>query len=271
MERKISPPIMDNAVSQSTDFYQLAAWFHANRKRVLIISVVVVVIAAVYGISVWSKSSSEASANEALSAIKPLTPKEGAFPTAAESEPYLKVAQEHTGTAAGARALLIGAGILFDAGKFDEAKVQFDKFFAQYPENPLAIQALIGTAASLEAEGKLADAASHYDDIIKHHGNESAVMPQAKSALARLYAAQNHPEEALRLYEEMLKANSNDSWTAEAGIQREELLAKYPNLRKPVAPPPSATVPVPAPKTSATVTVPPIQPQAPAATNSAHP
>lgn len=263
--------VKQSADKQSADFYELVAWFHANRKQVIIVAIIVAVIGAGYGIFVWSKNSSEASANAALSTIRPPMAREGQSTGPADAEPYLKVAQEHSGTAAGARALLIGAGILFDGGKFDQAKQDFDKFFAQYPENPLAIQALVGSAASLEAQGKLADAAAHYDDILKHHGNESAVMPQVKSALARLQVALNHPEEALRLYDDMLKVQSNDSWTAEAGIQREELLAKYPNLRKPVAPPmapPAATVPVPASKPSATVTVPVPQPKTPAATNS---
>ncbi|MDB6020252.1 MAG: Tetratricopeptide 2 repeat protein [Pedosphaera sp.] len=242
---------MDKAVDQSVDLFNLVTWFHANRKRVVTILVAVLVVAAAVGIYIWHQNYTETQANAALSEIKPPMPsQEGALPNPADAQPYERVAEEHPGTSAGARALLMSGGILFDAGKFDEAKAQFDKFLSAYPDNLLAVQAQLGVAASLEAAGKLPEATAHYDELIKRHPNES-IIPQAQSALARLYVAQNKPELAVHLYEGLAKANNNDSWSAEAGIQLQELLAKYPNLRKPVAPPP-------APKTSATVTVPPL-------------
>jgi len=68
---------------------------------------------------------------------------------------------------------------------------------------------------------------------------------------------QNKPEQALRMYEELAKAGNNDTWSAEAGIQAEELLAKYPALRKPANP---VSVPSVVPKASATVSVPSASP-----------
>jgi predicted negative regulator of RcsB-dependent stress response len=242
---------MDKAVSESADLYNLVAWFEVNRKRVITIAVVVLAVAAAIGLYYWHNASTETQANDALSSVRPPVMREGVLATAEDAQPYLKVAAEHPGTSAGGRALLIGGGIMFDAGKFDQAKAEFDKFLGQYPESPLAIQALLGVAASLEAQNKIPEATARYEELLKRHSNES-VAPQAKSALARLYVAQNKPEQAMHIYEELAKAGNNDSWSAEAGIQLEELLAKYPNLKKPMAP-------SPAPRAAATVSVPPLK------------
>ena len=229
---------MENEVKEASDFYHLVAWVHANRKRLIWISAIVVIVGAGIGIYNWNKSNRETQGSEALSNVSPPASAEGST-NAAAAEPYLKVAAEHAGTSGGARALLMAGGILFDAGKYQDARKQFEQFLAQYPDYPLADQALLGVATSYEAEGNLTEAATRYKDFIEHHPTAST-LAQTRSALARVYLAQNKPELALQQYEDMERSRGNDSWTSEAGIQREELLTKYPNLRKQ---PPAPTTP----------------------------
>lgn len=237
---------MDNEVKHTTELYRLVAWAYAKRKELIGISAAVVVIGAAIGIYVWHKNYNETSAAEALSNLKSPASLENI--TASAADPYIKLADEYQGTSAAARALLTAGGILFDAGKFKEAQEQFEKLLGTYPDFPLADEASLGVAASLEAQGKLAEAATHYDDFIKRHTGDSA-LPEAKSALARLYVEQNKPDKAFELYTELARANNADSWSAEAGIQAEELVQKYPGLRKPVAtsPPPGTSQAAPAP------------------------
>lgn len=232
---------MENEVKQTTDFYRLVAWMHANRKRLIVISAVILIAGAGIGIFNWNKSNREAQANEALSNINPPTNAEGST-NAAAAEPYLKVAADYKGTSGGARALLIAGGILFDAGKFQEAQKRFEQFLGEYPDYPLADQALLGVNASYEAEGNLTEAATRYKDFVERHPTAST-LPQAKSALARVYLAENKPELALQQYDDLERTRNNDSWTAEAGIQKEELLAKHPNLRKQPTIPAAASSP----------------------------
>lgn len=260
---------MDKTVEdQSVDLMNLVAWLQINRKRVTTISAAIAAIGAAVGLYVWHRNHNETQANIALSNIKPPAYSPTGVLVPADPQPYMKVADDYTGTAAGSHAQLMAAQAYFDAGKFDQAKAQFEKFLAQYPDNPLASQASLGIAASLEAAGKTAEAATRYDDIIKRNQG-SAILPEAKSALARLYVEQNKPEQAMRLYQELAQAGNNDTWSAEAGIQLEELLAKHPELKKQLTPPPAAVAPaaatgkpataIPAPppgKSSATVTVP---------------
>jgi len=242
---------MDKDVTQSADFYRLVAWLDANRKQVITVTVAVLAVAAIVGGYIMYKQAHEDAAAEALSLLKvPAYAQEGVTVTAADALPFMGLARDYDGTHAAARALLVAGGIYFDAGKFDQAQAAFDQFTREYPDDPLISQALVGVASSLEAQGKLADATSHFDDLVKRHQADSTT-PQAKSALARLYEAQNKPELAMQYYEELARANNNDTWSSEAGIQLQELLAKYPNLRKaPAAAPAGApTMPVPeAPK-----------------------
>ncbi len=223
---------MDNEVKHTADLYHLVKWVHANRNRLITISITILVIGAAIGGFLWHKQYVEAEASDALSNIKPPTSaQEAASPTAGSAEPYLMVADEFPGTRAAARALLIAGGIQFDAGQFEPAQNTFRKFMGEYSDSPLANQALLGVAACLEALGKNTEATAAYDDLIKRHQADSTT-PQAKSALARLYVAENKPELAKHLYEELASVNNNDSWSVEAGIQLQELLAKYPDLKK---------------------------------------
>jgi predicted negative regulator of RcsB-dependent stress response len=231
---------MDNEVKQTADLYHLVAWMHANRNRLITISIIILVVGAAIGGFIWHKQYVESEAADALSNIKPpTTAQEAATPNAASAQPYLTVADSFPGTRAAARALLIAGGIQFDAGQFEPAQNTFRKFMSEYSDSRLANQALLGVAACLEALGKTAEAATAYDDLIKRHQADSTT-PQAKSALARLYVAENKPELAKHLYEELASVNNNDTWSVEAGIQLQELLAKYPDLKKAPARPAAA-------------------------------
>ncbi|MDB6122495.1 MAG: hypothetical protein JWQ71_1488 [Pedosphaera sp.] len=231
---------MSSEATQSADYFKLVDWLHANKKPLQAIVIALLLIGvAVTGFVVY-KNQKEASANEALSNLKVPT---GAPGTAtATADDYLKVANEHSGTKAGSRALLVAAGILFDTGKFADAETQFKRFLQENSDSPLASQALLGVAASLEAQGKKPEATAKYKEIVDNRPSDPVIF-QAKSALARLYVAQNKPDLALKQYEDLAKGNNQDSWSAEAPIQAEELVAKYPNLKAP-APAPVPTVPM---------------------------
>jgi predicted negative regulator of RcsB-dependent stress response len=239
----------DVSVKQTADIYYLAAWLHANKKPVIRIASAVLIVAAIVGGYFWHKYYVETQAADMLSAVRPPSSAQGASPTVADAQPYLKIADDYSGTRAAGRALLLAGGVLFDAGKFDQSQQVFRRFMANYSDSPMANIALLGIAASLEAEGKNPEAATAYEDIIRRPQMDSTTS-QAKSALARVDLALNKPDQALHLYEDLLRNNGNDTWSAEAGIQIQELLAKYPALKKtptleratapPTAPPPSA-------------------------------
>jgi predicted negative regulator of RcsB-dependent stress response len=220
-------------------------WFEANKKPALIGLVIVIlgILAAV--IIGWQRSESETTASEAVANI---TADQAAFGAAASTNAaaeYLKIANEHPKTPAGARAVLLAAGSFFDQGKYDQAIVQFERFARDYPENPLMGQALLGVAASLEAQGKTNEATAAYKSLVERHPTD-AVAPRAHFALGRLYEAQGKPEQARTEYETVIRSEQpyggGGSMGNEAQIRLEEFRWKYPNLNPP-APPPAAMNP----------------------------
>src|SRR5580704_13556522 len=224
---------MDENVKQAAEMYRLVQWAYARRKQIITVTSCVVAVAAIIGIYFWHRNYKETSAAEALSQLKMPALSETASANAAD--PYIQLANEYSGTTAAARALLVAGGILFDSGKYAEAQKQFNRVMQDYADFSLANVAQFGVAACLESEGKIPDATARYDEFIKRHNSDPA-LPEAKSALARLYVAQNKPDRAYELYSDVAHGNNSDQLTAEeAALQAEDLLQKYPALAKPVS------------------------------------
>jgi predicted negative regulator of RcsB-dependent stress response len=241
---------MENEDKHGGDLYALVAWADKNRKQLTWTVGAVLIAGALVGLYFMHKQSRETRANEAFCALKLPVPGQGTS-TAADAAQFAQVADEYPETSGGARAMMEAAGIYFEAGEFEKARVMFQRLLAEHSDFPLASEAAAGVAASLEAQGKLAEATARYEEIV-HRGTPDSTWPQARSALARLYTEQNHPDRAFEIYKEMLNARSGDSWTMEAQVEARELLEKYPALRQQLAPPaaPAATA---APATTAPV------------------
>jgi len=246
---------MDEEVKTTAALYRAAAWAHARRKQLMWTTIAVVVIGLTAAIYIWQKNQNEITAAQAYSQLKSPLGLETLPATAAD--PYIHLANDYSGTQAAARSLLVAGSILFDSGKFKESQTQFERLIREYPDFPLADQAAVGIAACLEAQGKTSEAASRYEEILKR-SPYGPLMPQARSSLARLYVALNKPELALQMYTELAKANNPDSWSSEAGMQANELLQKYPNLKKaPPKPAPQVITPAPGAHPPALLTPPP--------------
>jgi predicted negative regulator of RcsB-dependent stress response len=232
---------MEKEAKQGGDIYALVAWADKNRKQLMWTVGAVLIAAASVGFYIMHKDGREEKANEAFFALKQPVPGLDT-PTAAMADQFAQVADDYSETSGGARAMMEAGQIYFEAGEFEKSRTMFQRLLAEHPDFPLASAATVGVAASLEAEGKLAEATARYEEIV-HGGTQDSTWPQARSALARLYTEQNHPDRALDVYKEMLEARSGDSWTMEAQVQVRELLDKYPQLRQQLAPPSAPAIP----------------------------
>jgi len=241
---KICLFVMQRDAAPQDNFVRFMAWVQVNQKRLILWGLLAVaVILAVTSILTYQRQK-ESAASLALSTVyEPLSASAPTPPGTADA--LLKVADEHKGTKAAAMALLRGGAALFTEGKSAESQKIFERFLKEYPDSPWVPQAHFGIAANLDAQGKTADATTKFEQIRRVYGSDP-IIDQVKLALARLYENQNKPEDAHKLYTEVLQANPGQysGMGNEAGMRREELETKYPQLVKTNAPilPPAFTM-----------------------------
>ena len=244
---------MESDSSHSSAFLDLLAWLEVNKKRVAIWAGVIAagVVVAIVVIS-W-QAQKEVRASKDLSEVKvPLNP--GAVPPPGTAEAFLKVAAEHSGTGAGARALLQGASVLYVEGQYDKAQKRFDEFTKQYPESPWLAQAHFGIASCLDAQNKTAEAVAKYEEIQRRFAKDP-VIDEVKLAVARMYEVQGKFTNAHGIYAALVAANQYSGIGNEAGMRKEDLEKAHPELKPP--PPPPVVMPSPTPTTPVMLRPPP--------------
>lgn len=228
---------MESNVAQLPLSDRLWDWFETYKRQVGLIAGIVAVAGLIIWFIVWRGETKQQDAGAALSQVAASELQGGS--ARVDPQAFLKVARDYPNSMAGARALLLAGGTLFDENKYADAQVQFERFAHEYQGNSLMGEALFGIASCLDAQNKTDQAATAYKDLITRHPSESFV-PQAKFALARIYELQNKPEQARDYYQDIERAVPFSSLGNEAGVRMEELIAKYPKLQ-PAPPAPSPT------------------------------
>jgi tetratricopeptide (TPR) repeat protein len=251
---------MDAERQKSEALYEFLAWLEVNKKRVAVGAAVVAIVIGVAWIARWYGAEKERKAGQALSAIS-LQPGPTEPVPADTADKLLKVAAEYPGTLAAIRAELIRASLLFTGGKYAEAEGAFSKFIREHPESRWVGQAYFGAAVSLDAQNKVNDAISKYEDFARRFSNDPNI-DQARLNLGVLYEVANKPAEAAKEYDKIVKSASSASSMGyspaqgEAQERQRRLLAKHPELAPVPTNRPPSTVALPAvPGTGAVSTV----------------
>lgn len=210
-------------------FFKLWPWFEANTKRIAFGAALVVLAVFLISFYSWRQNQKEVAAGQALTQAF-MTPDSGRM-----ADACLKIAADYPGTPGGQRALLQGAAVLFEAGKFAGAQTQYQKFLDVYPDNVLASQASLGVAASLDAQGKTDLAAAAYQRTVNSTADPGTLIA-AKFALAQIDDRLGKIADALSLYQDVTRLNPNGSFGSEAGLRTVELKMKLPATPVPAAP-----------------------------------
>jgi hypothetical protein len=247
IDTNIRGSYMDSDASQTGGMIGLLAWLEVHKRQVAIGAGAFLVVACLAMIVIQRQAQKEKSASESLSDVRiPFSSAVAPPPGAVEA--LSKVAVDHAGTKAAARALLIGAGILFTEAKsatdYAEAQKRFTRVTQEYPESPWQPQAHLGIAAALVAQGKTAEAIAKYEEINRRYAS-SPIIDEARLALARLYES-SKPEDAFKLYEDLTKGNPGSVISMEANMRQDALLKAHPELAKlkePVNPPVTPVTP----------------------------
>jgi hypothetical protein len=238
--------------SQSTGLIGFLAWVEVNKKRLVIGLAAGVVLICAAVLLIQRQAQKEIYASQALSDVRLPFSAAAAVPPGT-TDALLKVAKEHPGTKAAARALLLSGGLLFaehNPQSYAEAQKRFAQVLQEYPNSPWTAEANVGLAASLAAMGKTSEATAKYEEIRKRFAT-APIIDEAKLALARLYEAQK-PDEAFRIYDELAKGGmagmggtqggAGGGSAMEANMRMDDLLKQHPELaklRETLNPPPS--------------------------------
>jgi predicted negative regulator of RcsB-dependent stress response len=236
--------LMEAQESAITQYlFKLWPWLEANAKRIVFGAVFVVIAIFVFSFYSYRQNAREVDAGNAMT--QAVVSSSGSQ----LADACLKVATDYPGTLAGQRALLQGAAVLFEAGKYADAQAQFQKFLDTYPDNVLTPQAALGVAASLDAQGKTDQAFSAYQNAV-NQTSDANTAAGAKFAIARITEAQGKFADAEKLYEDIARAFQGSSMGSEAGMRAMELKTKLsappPSIPAPAAPaatPPAAVTP----------------------------
>lgn len=215
-------------------FFKIWPWIEANKNKIIGgAGIIAAAIFLIYFFS-WQRGQAEIAADKALTQMfVSVAPDTSASQLAGL---YLQIAGKNPGTRAGQRALLQGAAVLFDAGRYADAQVQFQKFLDAYPDNSFTAQAALGVAASLDAQNKTDLAVGAYQRVINGSADATAVNT-AKFSLARIYEAQGKFNDAFTYYADVAQhSNPNGSLGSEAVQHAMELKAKLPSAPSSTAP-----------------------------------
>jgi predicted negative regulator of RcsB-dependent stress response len=214
-------------------------WLDTHKKQVIqgLIGLTAVIVAVSFFVWWSNQKEQEASSALVMMQLEPLQP--GVTP----GERFKRFAAAHESTEAGTHALLLAGGALFMEGKYAEARASLEQFLARTSDSPFAVQASYGIAASLESENKLNEALVKYESIARL--SREPLAERAKLAVARIHLAQNRPEEAFKLYQQLLGSGSGSDAQREAQLRGAELLKQHPEFAPTNTP--SAALPAAAP------------------------
>jgi predicted negative regulator of RcsB-dependent stress response len=211
---------METQDAPSEFIFKLWPWLEANRNRLIGLTVAAFVVVAVFSFLSWRNERRETAAGEALTQLF-VAPAVGADSVQLAGS-FAQVATRYSGTAAGQRAQLQAGAILFSAAHFTEAQAQFQGLLDAHAGGLLAAIADLGVATSLEAQGKLDDAAATYRTVTSQYGETAPALP-AKFALGRIAQQQGKFTDALGYFQEIARNNLAGSLASEAAMRVEAI------------------------------------------------
>jgi len=145
---------MDSKVAELPVTDKLLAWFESNKRQAGYGAVAIVILGLILGYFFYHKNEQQVAAGEALTSASWNLAATGGAGRPGAADAYLRVASQYPDSIAGARGLLLAGGNLFVEDKYDEAMAAFDRCSREYPGSLVLGEALLGSAACLDAQNK---------------------------------------------------------------------------------------------------------------------
>jgi TolA-binding protein len=131
---------------------------------------------------------------------------------------FQAVVEQHGGTRAAEEGLITVGNLQSESGKTDAALATYNEYLAAYPRGRFRMMAALGKASAQEAKGDLQGAAQTLSQALDRD-RENPLAGEAYMSLARVYDGLKKPEDAMRIYEQVVERYSQTNW-AQLALQR---------------------------------------------------
>jgi len=131
---------------------------------------------------------------------------------------YREIARQYRGTRSAEESLIALGNLQFEAGKMDDAIGSFGDYLTAYPRGRFRVMVGLGKAYAQEAKGDLQGAAKTLSELLDRD-KDDALAGEAYMALARMYEGLKKPDEAMRVYGQVVEKFSQTQW-AQHALQR---------------------------------------------------
>ena len=131
---------------------------------------------------------------------------------------FQEVVKQFPKTGSAEEALIALGNVQYEAGQIDEAAASFDQYLRILPRGRFTLQAGLGKAYALEAKGDPQGAAQTLSEVLERN-KQDPLAGEAYMSLARLYEILKKPDDATRLYGQVVETYPQTRW-AQNALQR---------------------------------------------------
>ncbi|HSB71133.1 MAG TPA: tetratricopeptide repeat protein, partial [Candidatus Methylomirabilis sp.] len=189
-----------------------------HRNLVMAVLVGFAIVAAGGSAYMWYASRQEREASVALAEAQASLrgDKPGATVNLDAAMPRFRaVSERYRGTESGEEASIRLGNLQFENGRLDEARTTFDEYLKVYPRGRFVLMAGLGKAYAQEAKGDLQGAAQTLSDLVAKP-DDGPLAGEAYSTLGRIYESLKKPDDAMRVYNQIVERFPQTSWAQNA-------------------------------------------------------
>ena len=210
-----------------------AAWRFIQAHQTVILAVAVVLAIGASGAGVywwhWQRQEEEASRllGDALTAMRseqPASPQSASNPEEA-TKMFQEVVKQHPKTGSAEEALIALGNMQYGVGKIDEALGSFNQYMATFPRGRFILEAGLGKAYAQEVKRDFDGAARTLSTTLDHEKNDP-LAGEAYMSLARIYEEMKKPEDAMRVYGQVVEKYPGTRWGQQALMRMTDLKSK---------------------------------------------
>jgi len=210
-----------------------AAWrfMQAHQTAILAVAVVLAIGASGAGVYWWYWQRQEEGASRLLgNALAATRSEQSTSPqpstnSAEVTKIFQEVVKQYPKTGSAEEALIALGNMQYGEGKIDEALGSFDQYLVSFPRGRFILEAGLGKAYAQEAKADF-DGAMKTLSTTLDHGKNDPLAGEAYISLARISEEMKKPEDAMRVYGQVVEKYPGTRWSQHALMRMTALKSK---------------------------------------------